>query len=166
VGLDPAGAACGTLPLRPSACLSAPVEYAPKGDCTFDAILCDSNRRRGDVGAMPQLRKYEAEGGRRAQATQASGRSIEGGRALLKKRRAREVIWEREEELVVKESEEEKKGSPPTQYVEGVLASWRVEATVQSKILALLSRSLVQRIRGSKTREWLKIALPCRFAGS
>jgi hypothetical protein len=93
--------------------------------------------------------KYEAEGGRRAQATQASGRSIEGGRALLKKRRAREVIWEREEELVVKESEEEKKGSPPTQYVEGGLASCRVEATVQSKILALLSRSLVQRIRGA-----------------
>jgi len=94
------------------------------------------------------FRKYEAEGGRRAQATQASGRSIEGGRALLKKRRAREVIWERGEDVVVKESEEERKGSPPTQYVEGVLASCRVEATVQSKILALLSRSLVQRIRG------------------
>lgn len=61
-GLEPAGAACETLPLRPSACLSAPVEYAPDGDCTLDAILYDSDR--GNEGVSKRylnFRKYEAE---------------------------------------------------------------------------------------------------------
>ena len=77
-GLDPAGAACGTLPLRPSACLSAPVEYAPEGDCTFDAILCSSDRGiEGVSKRCLNFRKYEAEQ-RQAQATQASWESEAG----------------------------------------------------------------------------------------
>lgn len=73
VGLDPDGTACGPLPLRPSACLSAPVEYAAEGGCALDAMMCDSDGGPEEVSKLClDYGECEAEEERRAQATQAS----------------------------------------------------------------------------------------------
>jgi len=71
--LEIVDATAGPLPLRPSVCLSAPVEYPPEDDCTVDAIFYDANPSIGD--ALKQKLDFsdcEAEGETGAQATQAS----------------------------------------------------------------------------------------------
>lgn len=61
-GLAPLTVTCGALPLRPSACLSAPVEYAPEGDRTFVAMLRVSDGKiENESRSCLSFRKYEAE---------------------------------------------------------------------------------------------------------